>query len=68
MSGETKISRKKIMRLQNHLDKLQSEIEIKENNFKHRQRYKRRRASGKLRIRIRNMINDFHRKLCKMAL
>ena len=37
----------------------------KENNFKHRQRYKRRRASGKLRIRIRNMINDFHRKLCK---
>ena len=54
----------RIYRLCHALDKLQSKWN--QNDVRHRKRYKMRRAAMRIRKKIRNLINDAHRKLATL--
>jgi putative transposase len=56
---------KYIFRLCYQLDKIQSRLAKEKETMRHKKRYRLKRAMKRIRVRIRNMIDDCHKKLTK---
>jgi len=57
----------RIVRLCQHLDSLQSQISVSKGNQLHRTRYRLRKQSVRLRRKIRNLVDEMHRKVASFV-